>query len=141
MKTYLNILEENRAFAEETFAKIDKKLTAMTARSWDKLPDGVDENGMHVEKSVTWWTNGFHPAMLLLMYDATGYEPYLKLAEGAMELLEPALQDPRFAEALYQALNELCGGPAERKAALGAESFAPVTDDALNGLRRVNFGT
>ena len=91
MKTYLNILEENRAFAEETFTKIDKKLTAMTERSWDKLPDGVDENGMHVEKSVTWWTNGFWGGLNHLMYDYTKKECYLKTALRSEEKLDEAL--------------------------------------------------
>ena len=91
MKTYLNILEESRAFAEATFAKIDKKLTAMTERSWDKLPDGVDENGMHKEKSVTWWTNGFWGGLNHLMYDYTKKECYLKTALRSEEKMDGAL--------------------------------------------------
>ena len=50
------------------------------------------------------------------------------------------VNDPRFADALCRALNSLCGGPAERKAALGAEWFAPLEDADLNGLRRLWFG-
>ena len=52
-----------------------------------------------------------------------------------------AVNDPRFADALCRALNRLCGGPAERKAALGAEWFAPLSDGDLDGLRRLCFGT
>ena len=54
---------------------------------------------------------------------------------------DAAVNDPRFAEALCRALNRLCGGPAERKAALGAEWFAPLADGELDGLRRLCFGT
>ncbi|MDY3281609.1 hypothetical protein [Dysosmobacter sp.] len=54
---------------------------------------------------------------------------------------DAALNDPRFAEALCRALNRLCDGPAERKAALGAEWFAPLADSDLDGLRRLCFGT
>ena len=54
---------------------------------------------------------------------------------------DAAVNDPRFAGALCRALNRLCGGPAERKAALGAERFTPIEDGDLNGLRRLCFGT
>ena len=54
---------------------------------------------------------------------------------------DAAVNDPRFADALCRALNRLCGGPAERKAALGAEWFAPLTGGDLDGLRRLCFGT
>ena len=54
---------------------------------------------------------------------------------------DAAVNDPRFADALCRALNRLCGGPAERKTALGAEWFAPLADSDLDGLRRLCFGT
>lgn len=91
MKTYRSILEENRAFAEQTFQKIDKKLTAMTARSWDKIPDGVNEDGFHKEKAIFWWTNGFWGGLNHLMYDYTKKECYLKTALRSEEKMDEAL--------------------------------------------------
>ena len=46
MKNYKELLSENIEWAKETFAKIDNKMSAVTLRSRDKLPDGVDENGI-----------------------------------------------------------------------------------------------
>ena len=66
-----------------------------------------------------------------------------RLCSGAAAVTpeDAAVNDPRFAGALCRALNRLCGGPAERQAALGAEWFAPIGDGDLNGLRRLCFGT
>lgn len=96
MKNANTILEENRAWAEETFQKIDKKLSAMTIRSRDKLPDGVDEKGFHKNmypERRTWWTNGFWGGLNWLMYHKTGNEEYLKTAKRSEELLEDATDD------------------------------------------------
>ena len=46
MKNYKELLNENMAWAEESFAKIDKKMSAVTLRSRDKLVDGLS-NGVH----------------------------------------------------------------------------------------------
>ena len=45
MKNYNTILNENVEWAKGVFAKIDKKMSAVTLRSRDKVVDGVDENG------------------------------------------------------------------------------------------------
>lgn len=92
----MHLKPEEKQWVEATWAKLDQKLRAVNKKPM--LPYMLDENGKYIDHTVrklSWWTNGFHHAMLLLMYDATGYEPYLKLAEGAMELLEPAMEDPR----------------------------------------------
>lgn len=91
----MELRPEDKTWVESTWAKLDHKLRAVT--KVPMLPYMLDENGKYIDmttKRVDWWTNGFHHAMLLLMYDATGYEPYLKIAEGCQELLEPALLDP-----------------------------------------------
>lgn len=100
--------------------------------AWTLETNRTDESGLR----------GFgRPLQLYREVPVLAATERLQSVVAAVSPTEPALQDPRFAEALYQALNELCGGPAERKAALGAECFAPVTDETLNGLRRLNFGT
>ncbi len=91
MKNVNTILEENRAWAEETFKKIDKKLSAVTLRSRDKLPDGCTPDGIHVNRfpaQKTWWTNGFWGGLNWLMYNYTKNEEYLKTAKRSEELLE-----------------------------------------------------
>ena len=93
MKTYKNILEENSAWAKEVLSRIDEKMSRVTLRSRSKLPDGVDENGVHVEKSRSWWTNGFWGGLNWLLYNATGREDYLITARESERLLDEALAD------------------------------------------------
>ncbi len=92
MKTYNQILEENKAWAEETFNKIDKKLSKVTLRSRDIIADGCDDNGMHKDcRSISWWTNGFWGGLNLMMYNQTKNPEYLKTAEAQETRLDEAL--------------------------------------------------
>ena len=91
MKNYKELLTENRAWAEEVIKKIDGKMSAVTLRSRNKLPDGVDENGFHVEKTRTWWTNGFFGGLNLLLYNYTKKEDYLLTARSNEKLLDEGL--------------------------------------------------
>ncbi len=91
MKTYQTILAETQGWAQEVFKKIDAKLSQMTLRSYDKIPDGVTEDGMHKEKAITWWTNGFWGGTNHLMYMQTGNEDYLKTARRSEEKMDEAL--------------------------------------------------
>lgn len=94
MKSYKMILEENKAWLEETFAKIDKKLSAVTLRSRDKLVDGVGPDGVtHKSIAPRGWTSGFWGGMNAMMYEHTGNEDYLLTAKRSEELLDPALED------------------------------------------------
>ncbi len=90
MKSYKTLLEENRAWAEEVFKKIDKKMSAMTIRSRDKIPDGVTEDGFHKEKSITWWTNGFWGGLNWLLYNYTGNENYMLAAKSNEKKMDGA---------------------------------------------------
>lgn len=92
MKSYKTLLEENRAWAEEIFAKIDNKMSAMTIRSRDKIPDGVTEDGFHKEKSITWWTNGFWGGLNWLLYNKTGNENYKLTAQSSEKKMDAALE-------------------------------------------------
>ncbi len=88
-----NILEQNKAWIDATWEKIDKKLSKTAVKSRDKIPyttiNGVHDN-QATEERVDWWTNGFWGGMMWLMYEATGNEDYRKTAERSEELLEPA---------------------------------------------------
>ncbi len=91
MKSYKTLLEENRAWAEETFKKIDAKMSEMTIRSRDKIPDGVTEDGFHKEKSITWWTNGFWGGLNWLLYNYTKNENYMLTAQASEKKMDAAL--------------------------------------------------
>ncbi len=94
MKNCKELLSENRAWAEETFAKIDRKMSKIALRSREKLPDGVDENGVHKDRKdndPNGWTNGFFGGLNCLLYEHTKNEEYLKTAKRSEELLDKGL--------------------------------------------------
>ena len=94
MKSYNTILNENLEWAKETFDKIDAKMSAMTLRSRDKIPDGVDKDGMHVDRMLTnpnWWCNGFWGGLNYMLYAYTKNEEYLKTGRRSEELMDTAL--------------------------------------------------
>ena len=94
MKSYTKLIEENKAWLEETFKKIDKKLSAVTVRSRDKLVDGVGPDGVtHKSTKPRNWTSGFWGGMNAMMYEHTGNEDYLLTAKRSEELLDEALED------------------------------------------------
>ncbi|MCI9626146.1 MAG: glycosyl hydrolase family 88 [Clostridia bacterium] len=89
-------MNENKTWIDEIWEKIDKKLKPVSQSSFDKLPY-TTENGKYVEKKsgdgVCWWTNGFWPGLMWLMYVGTKDEQYRKTAEHAEELLDEAFED------------------------------------------------
>lgn len=88
------VVEQNKAWIDATWEKIDKKLSKTAIKSRDKLPY-TTVDGVHDDKSgkdVGWWTNGFWGGTMWLMYAATGNEEYRKTAERSEELLDEALK-------------------------------------------------
>lgn len=88
------MIEENKAWIDEIWEKADKKLQIVSEASKDKIPyktiGGVHNN--MVEEDITWWTNGFWPGLMWLMYVDTKNEQYRKVAERAEELLDGAFE-------------------------------------------------
>ena len=94
MKNYKQILEENRAWVEETFAKVDSKLRKIAVRSRDIAADGVDENGRHKPcPNIAGWTRGFWGGLNAMMYEHTRAEEYLACAKSVEKLLDVALAE------------------------------------------------
>ena len=95
----LNLSKEYRDFAEATFKKIDKKMSLMTLRSRNKIPDGTDENGVHMDRfeegkpwfNKNWWCNGFWGGLNYMLYAYTKNEEYLKTGRRSEELMDQAL--------------------------------------------------
>ena len=82
-------------FIKETWEKLDKKLSRTAVSSYDKIPY-TTVNGVHDDykiKDISWWTNGFWPALMILMYSATKKEQYLKTSRHCMDLLDKALMN------------------------------------------------
>ena len=87
-----DVIKQNQAWIDETWAKMEKKLARTAVKSRDKIPY-TTVNGVHdnkAESGVTWWTNGFWGGAMWLMYLATGNEEYKKTAERQEELLDAA---------------------------------------------------
>ncbi len=94
MKSYKQLIEENRAWAEETFAKIDRKMSAVTLRSRNKLADGVDADGVHIDRmkiAPNEWTNGFWGGLNCMLYEHTKNEEYLTTAKTSEKILDGAI--------------------------------------------------
>lgn len=91
-----SIINENKAWIDEIWEKIDKKLKPGSQSAFDKLPyttkDGKYTN-KESEDGICWWTNGFWPGLMWLMYVGTKDEQYRKTAEHAEELLDAAFEE------------------------------------------------
>ena len=75
MKT---VIEKNQKWIDETWEKIDKKLSKVAIKSRNKIPYS-SINGEHDNRGgneIDWWTNGFWGGMMWLMYIATKNEEY-----------------------------------------------------------------
>ena len=89
------VIEQNREWIDGTWEKIDKKMSRIAVKSYDKIPY-TTINGVHNDRGRTepdWWTNGFWGGMMWLLYKATGNEQYRKTAEHSEEILSEALKD------------------------------------------------
>lgn len=73
--------------------KADAKLLKVQERTRKLLPYTTDKNGKWEAKHITWWTNGFYPAMMWLMYVDTKKEQYKDAAICAEELLSKAFDN------------------------------------------------
>ena len=101
MSNSLNLTPELRAWAEEMFGKIDAKMSKMTIRSRNKIPDGVDENGVHKDRfeegkkwfNKNWWCNGFWGGLNYMLWAYTKNEEYLKTGKRSEELMDEALMN------------------------------------------------
>lgn len=88
-------MEENKQWIDETWDKLDKKLKAVSQRSKDKIPytavDGVHDDQMKTRPS--WWTNGFWPGLMWVMYCGTKDDTYKEVAQNGEKLLDAAFKD------------------------------------------------
>lgn len=83
----------DKTFVEECWGRLDKKLSRTALASYDKIPY-TTINGVHTDKTnenISWWTNGFWPALMLIMYSGTRKEQYLATCRHAMDKLDKAL--------------------------------------------------
>ena len=84
--------EDTILWAKQHLQKLDQKMQLVAKRSYNKLPYTA-LSGVHddmAQANITWWTNGFWPGLMWLMYIATQNDAYKSTAEHAEELLDRA---------------------------------------------------
>lgn len=102
------------------------------AALWTMESTRVDAGGLHgFGRSADIWSELPVLAVTERLYD------FLAAAAPG----DAAVNDSRFRPALEASLSELFSSPAEELAALGAGRFAAVEPAALDGMRRLLFGT
>lgn len=90
-----NISEADKKWVDEIWDRIDNKLRIVAPLNKEKIPyttvDGV-YNDM-AKEDITWWTNGFWPGMMWLMYVGTKNEMYREVAENSEKMLDAAFEE------------------------------------------------
>lgn len=87
--------EEEKSWINETWEKIDRKLSRAAVRSRNIIPYLSDENGRHIDqagKDICWWTNGFWSGLMWLLYADTHKEAYQETALAAERILDGAFR-------------------------------------------------
>ena len=86
-------LKNHREWVDETWEKLDKKLSRIAIKSRDFIPY-TTKDGKHITQNdeINWWTNGFFGGMMWIMYIGTKNEEYRITAEHQEELLEKAFE-------------------------------------------------
>lgn len=82
------------AWVNEMWQRLDEKLCRTAEKSKNKLPY-TTVNGVHdnkAETDIAWWTNGFWPGLMWLMYVGTGRDVYRAAAENAETMLDEAFK-------------------------------------------------
>ena len=72
-----NMVIIDEKWIDDIWAKLEKKLSRIALSKRGTLPYTTGKGKSYDDKSksdVSWWTNGFWPGMMWLMYDATKKE-------------------------------------------------------------------
>jgi len=125
--------KKDSAWATTVWARCEQKLARTSQRLQDSFPfvslDGTYRQ-RETESYLCWWTNGFWPGMLWLLYRQNGVEDYANLARSCESKLDAVLHsyssldhDIGFLWSLTSvAAYKLTGSPASRSRALLAAS-------------------
>jgi len=95
--------DSNRQWVEEVTLKIKNKMNSVSEKSKEKIPyttiNGVHDNKADLNKEfpiddgINWWTNGFWPGMMWLLYHETGDKKYAAIANAAEDKLDKCFTD------------------------------------------------
>lgn len=74
--------------------RLESKVDRMIEQIGEKSPHFAGKDGIYDDNPLHWWTSGFWPGLLWIMYDMTGKEHYKEAAWQWDEKLEPWLSEP-----------------------------------------------
>lgn len=93
--SFENIVKNNQLWIEQTWKKLDAKLSRTAVKSRYKLPY-TTKDGVHTDMAksdIAWWTNGFWGGLMWLMYEATGNPEYSTTAKVSESILERSFEE------------------------------------------------
>jgi unsaturated chondroitin disaccharide hydrolase len=89
-------LEEEVIPYTSLWGQLEKKLSRMTGQLQGKVPHAT-KNGIYDSTRIDWWTSGFWPGMLWIMYDMTKQPQYKEWAwEWDVRLEQALIGDSNF---------------------------------------------
>lgn len=82
-------------WVDEVWSKIEKKMAITSEKIQDNIfPYTINDDGKFVnDYGDDWWTNGFWPGIMWLMYTQTQQKQYMDIAKGLEKKLDKALYD------------------------------------------------
>ena len=90
-------IQEASAWAEQVLKKLQYKIpyAISKAQGLDFIPYTTEKGSWKPGPmdGICWWTNGFWPAMMWVMYDMTGDSGYIAEARRAQDMLDQAFED------------------------------------------------
>ena len=91
--SYEKIIADNKAWIDEVFAKLDKKLSRTAVKSRNIIPY-TTKDGQHDDRSnhIHGWTNGFWGGLMWLMYEATKNEDYKLTAIESEKMMDKCFE-------------------------------------------------
>lgn len=95
------LTNEEKQWVEEVIGKIRTKMARVREASREKIPystvDGVHDDKMLVSSAnadgVNWWTNGFWPGLMWLMYHDTKDQAYAEVANITEDYLDACFDE------------------------------------------------
>lgn len=78
-------------WADEVWQKIVQKVERTSRRIGDSFPY-ISIDGVYNDSESDWWTNGFWPGLMWLLYRDTGNEHFRQIAESCERKLDEPLQ-------------------------------------------------
>ena len=83
----------NKLILDTTWEKIEQKVLYMINHLGERSPH-VSSKGKYDDMRHDWWTSGFWPGMLWILYDMTGKDEYKQAAWGWDEKIERCFVSP-----------------------------------------------